>query len=299
VRGRASFRVRRSADADGISVYAVDGVIPLEGDALARMPVRRRGRRSGASESEAGAREARGETVSLRRRLAALRVLPVVRPAATIALRLWRRRTARGLASSGNAAEHAARRAMPAAARDALVEALGLLEWSSVRDLADTYAALDLHGAGPLPLVGLLDGRGGADARVVAERRLRDVVGACPDAADAWLALGQIHDDRGERDAALACFERALAGRAYVPLQAGDVQPLTLAWAGRARSLEAAGNLADAAAAYERALGAGAPASIALRCARLAARRDAIDNALACYDRAMTWSIPAQAGASW
>src|SRR5204862_2708834 len=91
------------------------------------------------------------------------------------------------------------RRRLNGVERRRLDEAFTILGLGALTELAAFHETLGLHGTGASPLRRELDriaqdyALGPADA----ERRLREVVAAKPDVAEAWLGLGYLSADRG------------------------------------------------------------------------------------------------------
>jgi hypothetical protein len=177
------------------------------------------------------------------------------------------------------------------AERRGLDEAFTILGLEALRELAAFHETAGVHGTGASPLRRELEriaqsfAMGPADA----ERRLRKVVAATPDVAEAWLGLGYLSEDRGEFEAALECFERAVAGRPYLVPRGSTLLPGAVAASAKGRLLEHAGRLAEAEASYSVAIAAGARNDICGRYARLLRKRGALDEACIYFDRAVRW----------
>ena len=175
--------------------------------------------------------------------------------------------------------------------RRGLDEAFTILGLDALAELAAFYETTGAHGTGASPLRRELEriaqsfGLAPADA----ERRLREVVAAKPDVAEAWLGLGYLSADRGEVEAALECFDRAVAGRPYLVPGSSMLVPGAVAASAKGRLLEQVGRLSEAEASYSIAVAAGARNDVCGRYARLLRARGALDEACIYFDRAVRW----------
>jgi hypothetical protein len=285
---RTAFRVQGRLVADGISVYAIDRVLLPPGKASPRR--RRRTAPLTARPMETSAaldpwlermrrRAADGRQGSGWRRLATItrwtyrRVL-VSRPPLARRLRIRMTRWRLGDVE-----------------RRRLDEAFAILGLEALAEVAAFHDKLGIHGAGASPLRRELERvmhsirLGPADA----ERRLRQVVAAKPDVAEAWLGLGYLSADRGALEDALEYFDRAVVGRPYLVPGNSMLLPGAAAASAKGHLLEQAGRLVEAEASYSVAVAAGAKNDVCRRYAKLLRARGALDEACTYFDRAVPW----------
>lgn len=297
-----SFRVLSEVVADGISVYAIDRILPA-----AQAPD------TGGWRAGVGAGARRREKAKMPPPLA-------VHPKETSeAIEPWLERLRRRAADARQGAKRhrlstvgrwvyrqvlvsrppfsrrlrirMTRRGLGDADRRRLVEAFTILGLADLGQMAAFHGSLGVHGIGAPPLT--LELQRIADAFPVeaadAERRFREVVAAKPDVAEAWLGLGYLAADRGDVAAAVDCFDRAAAGRPYVVPGNATVLPGAVAASAKGRLLEQAGRLTEAEAAYASAIALGAKNDVCRRYARLLRARGAADEASVQFDRAVPW----------
>lgn len=284
--GRTAFRVLRRLVADGVSVCVIDQVLLPPGKASPR-------RRPGT-----GPRAARPMETSAaldpwlerrRRREADAREGRGSRRVATAARWIYRQVLVSRPSLAHRLAVRLARRRLGEVERVRLDEAFTILGLSGLAELAEFHQALGMHGTGTSPLKRELDRIAHRLLPAAAERRLRQVVAAKSDVAEAWLGLGYLSADRGAVEAAIECFDRALAGRPYLVPGNSTLPPGAVAASAKGRLLEQTGRLADAEAAYSVAVAAGAKNDVCRRYARLLRARGALDQACVYFDRAVPW----------
>lgn len=280
----ASFRVMRRLVVDGIAVYTIDRtLLPPAGD----RPSRRR------SSAPPGPRPMETSAAldpwleRLRRRTADIGWHRL----ATLARRIYRRVLVSRPPLSHRLRVRVTRRRLGGVERRLLDEAFTILGLDTLADLVTFHETLGVHGTGASPLRRELERATGCLplASADAERRLRQVVAAKPDVAEAWLGLGYLSADRGALEAALDCFDRAVAGRPYLVPGHATLLPGAVAAGAKGRLLEQAGRLAEAEAVYAAAVAAGASNDVCRRYARLLRARGALDEACTCFDRAVPW----------
>jgi len=297
---RAGFRVLDRLVADGISVYAVDRILPAPETSNARQPQRRQ-RRERRRTPPAGPRPMETSPVlepwleRLRRRAADARQAGGRHRFATIGRWIYRQVLVSQPSFSSRLRIRMTRRGLGDAERRLLSEAFTILGLSDVAEIAAFHETLGMHGTGESPLRRELQRiaqnlrLGPADA----ERRFRQVVAAKADVAEAWLGLGYLSADRGALDDALECFDRAVAGRPYLVPGNSTLLPGAVAASAKGLLLEQAGRLTEAEAAYSVAVAAGAKNDVCRRYARLLRARGAVDEACIHFDRAVSWDYRA------
>jgi hypothetical protein len=283
-----AFRVLDRLVADGISVYAIDQILlpPRTASPVQRQrtaPLTPRPMETSAALDPWLRR--------LRRRVAYTRHRSSSRRLATIVRWIYRQVLVSQPSLSQRIGVRVRRRQLGDAERRGLDAAFTILGLDALAELAAFHETTGVHGTGASPLGRELEriaqsfGLTPADA----ERRLREVVAAKPDVAEAWLGLGYLSADRGEFEAALEHFDRAVAGRPYLVPRSSMLLPGAIAASAKGRLLEQAGRLAEAEASYSVAVAAGARNDVCSRYARLLRARGALDEACIYFDRATQW----------
>jgi hypothetical protein len=130
------------------------------------------------------------------------------------------------------------------------------------------------------------------------ERRLTELTKKQPRCAEAWLELGFLHEDRGNHDKAVSCFERASRSRRMHDRPTGDTHPAAVAATRCAQLLAKSGSLEQARELFVRSLTQEPyQGPIAAEYADVLRRLGRIDEAAAHYVAGMyylapTWSMP-------
>jgi hypothetical protein len=285
---RTALRVLSRLVADGISVYAIDRILTPPRQASPTRRQRTAPPIPGPMETSA----ALDPWLERRRRRAADgRQGGGWRRLATVTRWVYHHVLASRPPLSRRLGVRMTRRRLGAVDRRRLDEAFMILGLDALGELAAFHETLGIHGAGVSPLRAELEritqafGLGPADA----ERRFRQVVAARPDVAEAWLGLGYLSADRGAFEAALDCFDRAVAGRPYLVPGISTLLPAAVAASAKGRLLEQAGRFGEAEASYTVAVAAGAKNDVRRRYAGLLRARGALDEACVHFDRALPW----------
>jgi tetratricopeptide (TPR) repeat protein len=120
--------------------------------------------------------------------------------------------------------------------------------------LADFERKLHFDGIQSAPLAfvrrKLEDLRGGQPLGRTLEARLVELTKYHRSWAEAWLELGFLHQDQGNADQALACFERAMGGSRLSDRAPRNISPQALGAANHGRLLIAEGRYQEACASF-------------------------------------------------